>query len=624
MRVLLLFTFLILAMIDVSAASDVLRSFNRPVSATEVMSRLSFYRQQGSSTAQEKTAIRKKMLVHSRGLEPSCYNSGESIEDLTGILTRARNEAPETFKWRCDNYRPITKAPFNRAMDGLHRIFQEQAFTWSCSQKLDQYIKETDFYGLKFEAFLEQICLTNMIEDPNAWLVWLPDSYDVQRFTAGQMLPNESIGVYPLIITSDRQVYCDQNFILWQDENKYRPPNSDNDCDVFHVLTKNEYAVFYYQAINAISYPLLTYPHMLGVIPSVVLGGKATAEAGIYESFFDAYCPYASEAMVAFSDWQLNRVNCSHPFIQMREIPCDVTGCHKGYVMVDGREQECSKCGGKGIKTHLPPNTILIKEQKVSLEGDAPTDDYDMVKYISPPFQLVTGGMEVWEKLLINAEWSINVRFTMEAQSGVAKSIDQDNLYAMLSKISNNVYDGLAWKSLWFLELYLMGGKQNAEVPTVNKPKSFVMKSTNQLADEMKGYQQLNGAFPHLSKEKYLEISAKDFGGDPLHEQIAKFLVQFDPYINLDQTAKSVNVEQGVMSYADMFKSANAYSAVNAVIVEHQDGKKWFQLASYEEKRKAVVAKLNEMAKIQYEEELTLNQIFSKDGKEQGGTNQGL
>jgi hypothetical protein len=528
----------------------------------------------------ERIKIRNRMIIHSQGIRPR----EQKGTDLNRIISRRLSESEATFKWRCDNYEPITQSVYERACDGMFRIFQDSQYSTELSDELETYLQTFSYEGLDFWLFVQQFCLALMLEDPNAWVVWLPTAEMISMQSNGTLPENIGVDVEPMVVTSDHQIYDDKNVRIWKDEACYR--TSDGiDQPIYHVLTDEYWYSFTKSQYdnNSRSIALGYFNHNLLRLPALTLGGKLNTK-GIYKSFFDAFCGFANQAISCFSDYQFALTHNSYPIMQIRPLDCDYQGCTNGYVTNEtGQTTECPKCNGTGKHIRLNPSSVIVKTDKGGINGP---NDFDSIKYYTPPFEPITMLKEAYESLLEQAERAVNVRYTWEAQSAAAKREDKDEFFTLLTRVSNNIFDNVMYNSLYIIELYRSG--RNAQLPKIIKPMSFHIKGESELADELLQYQQLGGAYDQMSKQTYLALADKRFNGDPIQKKIAQFLINYDALCGMKWDELNFAISQNVISLNDAIRSIYAYSSLDYLINQdldpngkQRDGKEWFMNADY-------------------------------------------
>jgi hypothetical protein len=188
------------------------------------------------------------------------------------------------------------------------------------------------------------------------------------------------------------------------------------------------------------------YRHALGERCGFPLGGVAR-EAGCYDSFFARFLPFAHEAIRQFSDWQVVTSSNAYPVKELRVTPCDAPGCYSGQV----NGSECPRCEGRGYTVRTGPFAALIRPEANTALGETESD-VPMLRYITPPTEILRYAQQAWESLLERAEDAISLRQSREPQSGVAKAYDREELYALLEQIGRHVLEGLIERSLWTIE----------------------------------------------------------------------------------------------------------------------------------------------------------------------------
>ena len=121
---------------------------------------------------------------------------------------------------------------------------------------------------------------------------------------------------------------------------------------------------------------------------------------------------------------------------------CDHPKCRDGLILdvETGNTASCSKCNGTGYIINRSPYGVFIRaKSNPALDGNTNLSD-PVVRFISPPVDIIKYSGEAWQDLLKKAEESLHLLHVVEAQSGVAKAIDREEQYSFLIKISNNIF----------------------------------------------------------------------------------------------------------------------------------------------------------------------------------------
>lgn len=497
----------------------------------------------------ERIKIRREMLVHSQGA---------SAKDL--ILKKHTHETAATFKWRCENYRCITKSVFDRGINSLYRIFKDSSFSIDISETSKDYLNSKTFYRLPFMTFVNQYCLRTMIEDPNGWLAWIPTGK-----MNGENVPIEPM---PILVTSEMQYYQSDDVIVFSESNCDKTHNP----EYLHLLTKDIYLKLEYDGKKYnVAYDdennKIFYPHGIEEIPYTTLGGHITSK-GAYESYFSSFLQFANETIVLFSDWQATHASCSYPIVEMQDLPCPAQGCKNGKI----NNELCGTCSGTGKFQFGRSDVfdVLVRPIANSNLGREEAQK-PMISYIMPPIEVVQYQRESWEFMLKKCSEALHLNFVDEAQSGVAKALDREEHYAMLEQISQNIFDNILFQSLWFVERYL--DLNSPQMPNVMKPTDFRITTEDELeqkyADLMQG-----GAPSQLLVDVYLELVYKKMGGNQVKMKVAKYLTNYDVLFGRNELTCKILTDDGIVSDFEMRKHTDCNRVLNLLIQEK--GQKWF------------------------------------------------
>ncbi len=439
------------------------------------------------------------------------------------IEKRRPYEDDKILEYRNENYEPITVDVMRAAMDGLHRIFNEQNYKIKISQDLDEYIGQNNFYGKDFISYVKDTLMVNMLRDPNAIVVVWP---------GGQGLVNDvkKIAPYLVYVESERVVEKSENILIYC----ATMPNSTsylNSANEYYVITDTDY---YIARRNGKRYELTPfYPHKFGVSPFVTLGGVWNQTDGYYMSYFHAAAAFGNEAIKQYSDWAGSMVHSSHPIREIRAMRCRAKGCQKGYI----GEQICHKCNGTGKEIALGPYGVILDE------GSAPMDNAETQKppiiWHVPPIQALEFGRAAWKDMLDRMRQALNMDDVQEAQSGVAKIIDREREYAMILKISDNVWDNVVWTLLSFMER--LRNAQTYQEPVIVKPTQFSVKTANDVLNDLAVIRE-KGLPISLQVEVMREFIGKRYAGDDLKYQKHNFLMDTDPFYALDEPEKDMKL----------------------------------------------------------------------------------
>lgn len=498
--------------------------------------------------------VRTTMFIHTRGKNP-----GE-------ILTSRRpNEDPDVQKYRLSIYEPITKGSMNRAIDKLFRIFQNANFSISVSDELNTYLTERKFDGQYFYSYIQKFVVRRMIEDPNGWLVWIP---------VGEGLTNPAVKVdaEPVLIMSDQIKVLEPGLLTWQsmDEHSSVMVNGKSQMTglVYYSLTDTQFLkhIQVGQAIDKRFETIVVYQHDIGAIPGVILGGDLTDEH-FFDSYFSAFVPFANEAIRQYSDWTAVMTTSAFPYREEIAENCNGKGCRDGIVFNHDTEEHetCGICKGTGRVISRSPFGVFLREKAnpaLGVDGDV---NGPMIRFISPDVSIIEYSGQAWQTLLKKAEESLHLNVIDESQSGVAKMIDREDSFSQLTKISNNIFDEIIFKSLLFIEKYRNVIEPMS--PVITKPISFSMKTEDDLIDELNKLTDKNAPIAFLV-ESTKDLARKRFSGNKSVSRMVEVLVSYDPIFHLNTKDKQMLLAAGSIKKDDLIRSLFAYKTLIGLTAE--------------------------------------------------------
>jgi len=368
------------------------------------------------------------------------------------IKKRRPNEPEDIFKYRKDNFEHITSQAIIRAVNNLQRYFAQAKATVKTNDDTRTYLKDGDFQGLDFDTFINQKVINRMIEDPNGFLVWWADG-------EGAKDPTKAADAKPIMVLTSEVMHYTRDYFTFKSHEKSDVEAKDGKektGDVYYVIA--------------------------------ILQGK---EISYLTSYFSGFIPFANEALRQFSDHQAIMVTAGFPIREMEAMPC--TECEgKGIIRTTtGRGQTkktskstCKSCNGTKMRIPSTPYGILLKQTKKSsvLNGDQP-EIKEAMRYISPDVNILKYAGEHWENLLEKAEKSLSLNHIDEAQSGIAKEMDRDNLMAMLERIGHNIYNNIVRNSITAIQTIRTRG-QKVDVEII-LPNTFKIRSETDLVNEL-------------------------------------------------------------------------------------------------------------------------------------------
>jgi hypothetical protein len=497
--------------------------------------------------------VQSTMFVHTRGKNP-----GRILTD------RRPNEDPEIQKYRLSIYEPITKGSMNRAIDKLYRIFISANFSIKVSEELSVYLDEKKFDGQYFYSYIQKYVVRRMIEDPNGYLAWIPTG-------EGLTNPSVKVEVSPILIDSRSIIYLDEDAISWEssDEDEkteiIKNGKKVREGRVIYTLTdEGFYRHEQYGNDRDKKFELFEiYRHEIGFLPAIILGGDATDE-DYFESYFSPFIPFGNEAIRQYSDWQGVMTTSAFPYREEVAETCSAPGCRDG-ICYDNKVDEhiaCRVCKGTGRVISRSPFGVFLRPRGGNvLDGESSAEP--MVRFVSPPVDIIEYSGKAWETLLKKAEESLHLTTIDEAQSGTAKMIDREDSFMVLTKISNNIFDEIIYRSLLIIEKYR--NVSDPIDPIIIKPISFSMKTEEDLIEEINSLTDKNAPVAFLV-ETTKDLAKKRFSGNKAISRMVEILVSYDPIYHVSAKDKQVLLASGIIKKDDILKSLYSYKVLTSLV----------------------------------------------------------
>lgn len=523
------------------------------------------------------------MIVHTRGVKPA-----ELLKD------KRPNEPDDIYKYRLANHRPVTKTAINNAIDSVYRILIGSNYVINYSKNLADYLdkKNFDFLGeqLTFKQLFFKHILRLVFDDPNGLLVWMPQNPLDSSVSPVFSPPNEKIEVVPVYVKSKQIKVLEKDKVAWEAEDKWKvtvnegQKKSDKYEPYYFVITpeaitrlipfwnKDKRKVDYREELyfniaideEGLLDPLREFPSL----PVKMLGGNiALNEKGdkYYDSFFGGFCAFGDECICAFSDNQAVRVRYNFPFVSIKGEKC--TTC-KGVGQVADKKGkiQCDTCKGSGMVIPFTPHGHFRKEPPATSDNEAYMAS-PAVEFYSPDVAILQNSYTTWKDLLEEAKDAVNLLFTKEAQSGVAKEVDREQKYEMLLKISNNLFELVKW-SLEIIEAYRVPFKDDRKESDVRPPVTFAIKTQSQLSEELTDLIAKESPSPFINTTAK-RLSEKLYNDDSEAQKVIDVLTRWDALFGKTAQQISSLKSSGGATTKDVIKNVNAYTILTQIALEN-------------------------------------------------------
>lgn len=489
--------------------------------------------------------------------EMSVHINGVIPERL--IRSRRPKEDEERYTYRVANYEPITKGVIRESINSLFRIFNESNYDIKASREVETFINKPIFNSMKLMSWIQSQGIFDMILDPNAIIAVTP---------TGKGITDPFVKIEPrteLVCSYNIREYTDELVIyLSKDKSLVQYYNNlVSDGSVYVCMTKTHvYRLIQVGKKSDLDYQLdYAYAHNMGYVPCLTLGGEYNSELGVYESFFSSFLPFANEAIRQYSDWQGTMVTTAYPHKIVDPIECSAEGCINGYLYGD-KSHKCNSCKGTGLVAPSSPYGVYVRPAINEALGDK-MNTRPPIEFIAPDTAIIKLMQEAWEALLNKAMETIHLDPGGEGQSGNAKAIDREREYAMILKISNNIFDNIVYRLLWFFEQYI--NPQKPQDPMVIKPSGFQLKTEGDLASELvrlKG----SGTSVHVIREIYKEFIKRRYAGNTCIYNYHLFLLEYDVLYPYSIQEKLSMFASGVITKETVVKSIYSSTLLDRVL----------------------------------------------------------
>jgi len=288
----------------------------------------------------------------------------------------------------------------------------------------------------------------------------------------------------------------------------------------------------------------LEVKHDFGIVPAFRVRGVVieTEKPQWFESFIAGVLPHWDDAVCMFSDLQAAIVNHLYPEKWEFSIDCTNKDCRSGQVNITQAngtcaDIECSTCHGTGkISTKSPFDIYQVNRDALVPDAPLPT----------PPFgygEKELGSTELLEKL---AEKEIDKGFVAinmdivndvpENQSGIAKTIDRQDLDSFLDVYSSHVFNYIIPNIILLIILWRYGkvlteSQIKEYFPNIKEPTTFDVFSISLLTQELESLKAagVSGSFVTGIQKDIIEKRFTDEETKAFH----KTIIDVDPLAHM-------------------------------------------------------------------------------------------
>lgn len=492
-------------------------------------------------------------LSTGRMVKPAGYY-GEEYQYLFDnfLLSRHPREDDATRNWRYSQYRPMTKAPFGQITGVVTgAIFQDSNYTLEVTDEQDsQYIWGNRFNGYDLKGYFANVGFRNMIEDPNGVFLRMPAQPFYEQ-------GDDKLEVDIWFVNTRDMVWFSKGDLVFKKGNYAYWVNTHT---IWRFTYNTQEKKYFIAKDDAQGY----YAHMLGRLPLTIAGGEWNTQ-GYYDSYFSKAKAAADDFISSYSAAQLVDKEASHPYIVEASTDCpdcqgrgqvqrDCDTCPNGLELV-----QCPACQGSGQVSRNPGQRMIIPHEE--MKHGTP------IQIVNPDVNINIHHRDVCQQVMSLVIEALHLHKTDEAQSGVAKAIDQERLYKFISAISNDMFDKVIYDTLRDIIAYRNADGDNAYAFRIVKPTQFRIKTgADLLAEYSEGTKAGMPVF--IRRRMAMDFVDKQYSGDELMKKKAQLITELDE-LSVLSTNEIVDLRAaGAITNADIIYSRKLPMMIDELVQE--------------------------------------------------------
>lgn len=528
------------------------------------------------------------------------------------LLKTVRPGEPKNIQdYRLAVWQPVTYTDWTRAVNVIYRIFQPGGFhifykdvdsPQTKELPLRTYCEDAfgDYYSLM--NFVKDVAIPDTLADPNAVIAMLPSVNDPERMKE----------VLPTVFLSHNVLYRDREiFILKSDDKSVVTVGQSQkmigvtgyimtatDTYRFMQVGKAEDMQFQAEVIDR---------HGLGYIPARVTGGTVNSFNGVtfYTSLLAGVVPQWNKAIVLSSEMDGFTFRHLNPHLVRAQTPCPTCKGAGTFVDASNKVMDCSPCGGSGFlgintnKTGSPYQDTTFDIKALKDMGISSVDG--LMAYVAPPTQAFEQFRQMIAEHVQAGFSSVNMDILNKVganQSGIAKSIDRQDLNSFLASCAEHFFDQIEWLYKVVIDMMyrpVVGDAAADEMfPAIARPRRFDYVTLDGILTEAKEAKEA-GVHPSIQRGINLQVAGTMFGNDSTEAKMVRAQIELDPYEGMSEDELLTLKTMNVIDSRAVYIHANIASLVSQAITERPD----FLFLSLDDQREIidaiVVKKLAEM-----------------------------
>lgn len=522
--------------------------------------------------------IHETLEAHSKGTYPA-----KVIE-----IVRP-NETQDQKQYRKDVFTPITKTYFSKVVTTIGKISRAEdwAVDWPEEKgilkidSLKKYTQEDYPYFDSLTNWFFTVQLREMCDDPNGVIAVFPmPKVDPKNDT-------ELYKPFTYWFSSEHVIDYKENSlaVLLSDEKSivkigdrdvkegaiYYFFDTDSWTKAIQIGEKSDYKFEY-----------IITSHKIGHLPCFKVGGIIEEfECGemLYDSFIGDCVPYWDEALRRYSDLQVQMALHVHSEKwEIADTPCKVcneTGTITVMKGTTSTKSACGTCGGSGSVTRRGPfNVKSIKPASKVGINDSISNPTPPMGYILKPIQDTEFINKIKRENILEGLSAINLEFLMnepEVNSGVAKSLDRQEMNTYFYNIAYHIVHNVLRPSYFFIAKWRYGIQLNDEqiqesLPQINVPTKYDIVTAEIIAQRLAMAKDMD---PSLKTGLQIDYAKAEFGDDCIEAKLIKTIYELDPLPNKTEDEKMTVLSNKGTTESKYILSANLPSFINRAMSEN-------------------------------------------------------
>jgi len=535
--------------------------------------------------------IANGLKVHSKGEKP------------LSLLKKARpNEAPKYQLWREERFTPITKTYFQKAVTTLSKMRKAEDWNYGFKEEKNAYIKKSSFrdYLTKdypffdsFDNWLFQVAWTTMFEDPNAVICCIPlpkkdPTNDTEylrpfnRIRGAEYILDFMDGEYATVISDEKSMVTvndaqvKEGIVYWF---------FDREAIQIFKQTGNK-DKFQFTNLDDSGKPMIIN-HGFGHMPCWKIGGNLIDfDNGfmLYDSLISGCVDFFNEAIMDFSDHQVNKAIHLHPDRwEIADVECrSCKGTGSIFVTPSNGPKysaSCNDCQGQGkIAVKSPFGVKYIKAgQKEGVN--------EVIATPTPPMGYAL--RDIASMKMLKDEYlddirqglsGINMEFMLESPtdaSGVSKAQDHEGLYTLMTQVARNTVENNIMPSFYFTAMYMYNKQVKPEeieefLPSVQVPEKFDMVISSLLSEKAVSAKTA-GLDESITSNLEISYAKKQWGEYSDIPKKMEIIARHDPLKGQSSEEKMTTLANGGCTKDDYILSNQIYHFTERACVENAD-----------------------------------------------------